>query len=243
MPPAFLRACKWTTTMSTSDPSAETVLTLEDKTEGAKNSNALAALPDLEVIAKLANEFFAALPGQAPNLAAPTPGGVDASAVPAPGGIVPDVPGAASTGTGGFSPTPPPAPLSLLEREQAGSLTAPPTYPSATELFSFPGVPGAERGANVPKLPSPAPSFTEAELSNIPASLVDVPLRPAAFASASPPALPGTPAYFLSAAPTSPVQCGTEVSTQVAFFCHAAGSTASARRSGVSASVSIESCA
>ena len=64
--------------MTTSDPRAETVVPLEDKAGSAEDSNALAALPDLELIAKLANEFFAALPGQASIPAAPA--GVDSSA-------------------------------------------------------------------------------------------------------------------------------------------------------------------
>ena len=62
--------------MSTSDPSAETVLT---DSKLAENQQAgIGALPDLAMITRLANEFFSALPVH------PGPGSLSAAApVPA----------------------------------------------------------------------------------------------------------------------------------------------------------------
>jgi hypothetical protein len=51
--------------MSTSDPNSETVLTTDSTSDATENATAMSSLPDLEVITRLANEFFAALPGHA----------------------------------------------------------------------------------------------------------------------------------------------------------------------------------
>ena len=98
------------------------------------------------------------------------------------------------------------APLYFLDREGAASHTATPSYPSAVELISFPVVPGTPSISDMPGLPAPASSLSEAELGAIPASLADVtPLRASAYSTANPPALPGANAYFLETAKTSPL--------------------------------------
>jgi cysteine desulfurase / selenocysteine lyase len=196
--------------MSTSDPSSETVLTV-DNTEATENSGGVASLPDLAVIARLANEFFAALPEQASSpgtspagTPAPASIGVDTHGFPFPSGVAPNVPGGPSPAAVNFSPEVPGSPSHIVEREKAGSLSTPPTYPSATELFSFPGVPGTQPLPNIPSLPPPASSLTEADLGAIPVSLLDTPFRPPASVSAPPPALPGAPSRFLNAPSSSP---------------------------------------
>ncbi len=203
--------------MSTSDPGTETVVNLEDKAEGAKNSNSLTVLPDLEVIAKLANEFFAALPSQTANPASAPSSGIETRALPVRGVSMPNIP-SVPAGAGAFTPTAQPTPLPLIEREQAGSFTSLPTYPSPAELFTFPRIPGSDQTANVPELPPPAPLLNQTDFNAIPASLVDAPLRPTAFATASPPALPGAPAYFLAAPASSPFSSETKFPHELFSF-------------------------
>ena len=201
--------------MSTSDPSSESVLTADtDDTKVAENlPGGMASLPDLTTIARLANEFFAALPGRdvTPGAVPPAtpPSGVDSKpflASPTDVAVASsNVPYAASPIGETFSPPGEPgAPFYFVERENAGSPTATPTYPSAIELFRFPSVPGVQAASNIPGSPVPS-SLSEAELGAIPASLADfTALRPDAYASASPPAVPGSSAYFLDSANASP---------------------------------------
>src|ERR1700681_1822493 len=70
MPWAFSKARAWTNTMSTSDPASAERSTPPDVQNsggltGDSLSGAMASLPDAAVIARLANEFFAALPANA----------------------------------------------------------------------------------------------------------------------------------------------------------------------------------
>ncbi len=204
--------------MSTSDPPSESVLTPDPDDAKVREdvSGGRASLPDLAMIASLANEFFAALPGRGMTPGAvPTtspaiaPSGVDSKsflasptdvAVAAPSVSYP----ASPTGETFSPPGASAAPFYSVEREKAGSPTAAPTYPSAIELFSFPTVPGVQAAPNIPGSPAPSP-LSEAELGTIPASLADFTAqRPDAYASASPPAVPGSSAYFLDGANASP---------------------------------------
>lgn len=193
--------------MNTNDPGSVSIPAPE--VSEAKVPADLRGVIDPSVIAKLANEFFSALPSVPGMPVLPTqPPTPPAAHVPTPP-VVPNVPGTGSI--------PPPttsfpegavvgAPLYFLDREGAASHTATPSYPSAVELISFPVVPGTPSISDMPGLPAPAPSLSEAELGAIPASLVDVtPLRASAYSAANPPALPGANAYFLETAKTSPL--------------------------------------
>src|SRR5690348_14136500 len=176
--------------MSTSDPSAETVLKDVEDVRGQKPPAGNAVLlPDVEVIARLANEFFAALPMQPP-----TPGLLPASPSvpseiksPVTGDVAGISPATAPAATTNVPPSVPGTPPQV-DQEKADSIGASPTYPSTTELFSFPSVPGFS-AANA----ASASPISETELSAIPSSLTDAPLRPSAFTSAAPPSVPGVP--------------------------------------------------
>ncbi len=124
--------------------------------------------------------------------AAPVALSIPAASIPSPAAA--SFPGSAA----------PEAPLYFLEKGAAPQ-TGDPVYPSAAELISFPGVPGAQTGASIPAFPPPAPSWSEAELGAIPGGLADVtPLRASAYSTTNPPAVPGATAYFLESAKTSP---------------------------------------
>jgi len=193
--------------MNTSDPGSVNIPAPE--VSEVKVPPDLQGVIDASVIAKLANELFSALP-KPPGMPAmpsqpPTP---TAAHVPTPP-VAPNVPG-----SGAVSPpatilpenAASGAPLYFLDPETATSHTATPSFPSAAELFSFPVVPGTPSISDVPALPVPVPSLSEAELGAIPNSLADVtPLRASAYTAANPPAMPGTSAYFLQGAKSSPL--------------------------------------
>src|ERR1700687_2255772 len=153
---AFSKAPVWINTMSTSDPgttdpgttdrrSAERVA-LADQGLGAPTDNvgsaAMFALPDPSVIARLANEFFAALPGSAT-----TPENVGASApARAAAGPLPAVPSFAQSPPAGVTaltatpdvPASPAAPGSLAYfLDHTSPLNASPSLPSLNEAFAF----------------------------------------------------------------------------------------------------------
>jgi cysteine desulfurase/selenocysteine lyase len=202
--------------MSTSDPASETVLTTDTGNTKVRESSpgAMASLPDAAVIARLANEFFAALPGHGVTAGAtsvPTP------PAPPPAGIVfPPIPASPAVGEQVapqaldfvLPPSLPGSPAYFFAPEKAASPTAAPTYPSATELFSFPSVPGAQPLPSIPFLPwaqAPVPS-SKAGLSAIPALLTEAsPRRPESYAFASPPPVPGSSAYFLDGLNNAPL--------------------------------------
>jgi cysteine desulfurase/selenocysteine lyase len=187
--------------MNTSDPGSVSV----PAGESAKKIENPPGAIDPALIARLANEFFSALPGSAGSPSLPVQPAVPLSGMPAPPATA-GVPAEASVpATASFSPAAVPgSPLYFLEHAD-GSVPTAPIFPSATEFFSFPSVPGAQIAPSVPKMPPPAAALSEAELSAIPASLADVsPLRAGAHSTANPPAIPGSTAYFLDGAQSSP---------------------------------------
>ena len=149
---AFSKASVWINIMSTSDPGTRDSGTRnrtsaerapdEGSTAAADDTGSapMFALPDPAVIARLANEFFAALPGNAT-----TPDTVGAS-VPARAttGAVPAAPSLAESSPGGVIaldpaipniPTAPAAPGSLAYfLDRASPLNASPSLPSLNAL-------------------------------------------------------------------------------------------------------------
>jgi cysteine desulfurase/selenocysteine lyase len=171
------------------------------------------ALPDPAVIARLANEFFAAMPG-----GATTPENVGASApARATTGSFPAVPWFATSPPAGVTalapaipsvPASPAAPGSLAYfLDHTSPLNASPSLPSLNEAFAFPDVPGAQLLPGIPAMPTSAPGapLTETELRAIPASLGNVPaFAPGIPAGSSLPAA-GSSAYFLDLENASPL--------------------------------------
>src|SRR5258707_910430 len=106
---AFSKTSAWINTMSTSDPGTSEPGTtnrrsagpsgLADQAAGAptddSGSAAMFALPDPAVIARLANEFFAALPGSVTtpeNVGASTPARATVRTLPAVPSVTPSSP-------------------------------------------------------------------------------------------------------------------------------------------------------
>jgi cysteine desulfurase / selenocysteine lyase len=176
-----------TNTMNTSDRLAAGVPTSAPVDEGVQKYEnpfaAMASLPDPAVIARLVNEFFAALPRSPlpPDSTATTspPTEIDAGSVP--GAVPPPV-----------APSPSP---DVLDAERASPMTAPPSFPSVNEMFAFPGVPGVASLPGIPAPPSSPPSsqLTEADLRAIPASLAGATLVPGAPGTFAPPSTSGSP--------------------------------------------------
>jgi hypothetical protein len=176
--------------MSTSDPaSAERPAIASDQNSPALTdrnlSTAMASLPDPAVIARLANEFFAALPTNA------TPDNVGAS-VPAraAAGGLPAIPGSQTNLTGPASKLPDATPslavpgslAYFLDGKNASPLNAPPSFPSLNEAFAFPGVPGEQPAPGIPGLPG-APAVSSAPVPGYSAYFLD-PEKPAPLATA-----------------------------------------------------------
>jgi cysteine desulfurase / selenocysteine lyase len=186
-----------TNTMNTaSERGAAGVPTSVPADQGAQEyENPFAAsLPDPAVIARLANEFFAALPRSRVLQ------GVTETTSPsteiAPG----VVPGAVPPAT---APTPSP---NILNAERASPTTAPPSFPPVNEMFAFPGVPGVASPPSFPAPPSSPPSgqLTEADLRAIPASLAGaMALVPGAPGTVTPSPVPGSPPDFLAGGKTA----------------------------------------
>ena len=222
--------------MSTSDPASAERSTPPDvqnsgRRTGDTLSAAMASLPDPAVIARLANEFFAALPANAApdDLGASAPARATAGGFPSIPSQVPslqtDVPADATP----FAPqilaaAPPlavPGSVGYL-LDKTSPLNATPSFPSLNDAFSFPGVPGAQPVPGIPAFPSSVPSapLTEADLRAIPASLTEVPsFAPNVSAVSSPPA-PSFSAYFLDpekAAPLTDVPSFPAVSEMFSF--------------------------
>src|SRR5216684_6610496 len=146
---AFSRTSAWINTMSTSDPaSAERPAPVSAQDSGALMGDSLSAavahLPDPAVIARLANEFFAALPANAApaNVDASVPAGAGASRLPP----VPSPP----TDVQALAPRlPDPAPSLavpgsvgyFLDGNNTSPLNAAPSFPSLNDAFAFPSVP------------------------------------------------------------------------------------------------------
>ena len=198
--------------MSTNDPaSAERPAPVPAQDSGATAdslSAAMSSFPDPAVIARLANEFFAALPAHAApdNVGASVPArattGLPAvsSEIPADApsrapGLPDAAPSLATPGTAGY----------FLDR--ASPLNATPSFPSLNDAFSFPGVPGAHPVPGIPAFPSSIPSapLTEADLRAIPASLTDVPSFAPNVSAVPSPQTPGFSAYFLDPQKAAPL--------------------------------------
>src|SRR6266478_3561327 len=173
--------------MSTSDPaSAERPAPDSTQDSGTRTLDNLSAvmvsLPDAAVIARLANEFFAALPG---NVTAPDSVGatMPAGALPvppsvpsAPAGIQANPP--ALTQELPDAPVPPAVPGSLAYfLDQTSPLNVAPSLPSLNDAFSFPSVSGAQAVPGIPGVSTSGLSapLTESDLRAIPASLGNLP--------------------------------------------------------------------
>ena len=165
---------------STSDRIATDSPTSSSSQEGAQEGagqkhqelpSLMSAVPDPALIAKLANEFFAALPSAVSptNAALSSPsrsevGAIGGVALPAVSGSLPD----------------------SLPKSVPNSL---PDYPR--EMFSFPNVPNA--GVPQPPSVSPAGALNEADFRAIAASLAGaLPLAPQVTAAAPPAAVPAS---------------------------------------------------
>ena len=212
-------------TMTTSDPRAPGVPALE-VTEGAGSAPArevlpagIALPPDPAVIARLANEFFAALPWASPP--APTGGassppaipqgeqraGPDASAIPsspiAAAGAAPSNPAAIpSQGAPG-------SPATAANGARPPFLNVAPALQAMSDFFSLPAVPVPSEAPSAPASPTQP---TEAELRALPMSLGEAIALAPRSAGAEPGSMePGLPAYFLDA------RAGTGLNSPPAF--------------------------
>ena len=201
--------------MSTSDPgSAERPALVEQgPAVPAEDSRSVGvfALPDPAVIARLANEFFAALPG-AENVGASAPARATAGALPV--ASSPSPPTEVPVNPLAFAQQFPDTPVSPAVPgstgyffDRASPLNTSPSLPSLNEAFAFPGVPGAQAMPGIPGMPVPAPNMplSEADLRAIPASLGNVPVFAPAVPSASSLPLPGSSAYFLDLDKVAPL--------------------------------------
>ena len=197
-----------------------------------KLSAGMASWPDVETVARLANELFAAPPGSTPGTAAPQAGSAAepgvapplagatglASGVPTtvqpvevPGlsqadSTRPDLSQAGSSQLDSSQPSPAlsdEAVYYFLDAEKIASRSAGSTFPPVMDMFSFPGVPGFEAVPTSPVVPSsPLP---EADLS----SLTSVPNgAPMVLAETPGLALPAEPpnslGYFFQEGTTTP---------------------------------------
>ena len=137
----------WANTMSTSDL-------------GVTELPAPATVPDAATIARLANEFFAALP-QSPAL--------PAAGLPAPPPAVTDSPALPSTPefAAAWAPDNPHAvpvygepgsPAYIRNAADPAPLNVAPSFPESSDLFSFPSPPGMPLGPDVPALAVPLPA-------------------------------------------------------------------------------------
>ena len=221
--------------MSTSDPASAERSTPPDVQNsggltGDSLSAAMASLPDPAVIARLANEFFAALPANAApdNVGASVPARATAGGPAIPSQVPSfqtDVPADVTPFAPQILDAAPPLAVPgsvgyLLDR--TSPLNATPTFPSLNDAFSFPGVPGAQPVPGIPASPSSVPSapLSEADLRAIPASLTDVPSFAPNVSGVSSPPIPSFSAYFLDpekAAPLTAVPSFPAVSEMFSF--------------------------
>ncbi|HZE27513.1 MAG TPA: family 2A encapsulin nanocompartment cargo protein cysteine desulfurase [Terriglobales bacterium] len=171
----------------------------------------MAALPDPAVIARLANQFFAALPGNASPAGAPSAWAP--SSTPPTEAALPALP-AAAAGAGALAPKTPDVPTALpgefvyfLEGAKMSPLSVTPSFPSLPEVFSFPGVPGAQSPPNVPGAPASNPTpQAESDLRAIPSSSPSASaLSPSASNAALPATSPGFSSYFFDGEKTLPL--------------------------------------
>ena len=207
--------------MSTSDPGTSdraperTAPADQDSTALADHhgSATMFTLSDPAVIARLANEFFSALPGGAArseNVDASAPARATTGSVPMVSSLLPSAPAGvtALTPTVPNVPESPAAPGSLAYfLDRTSPLNASPTFPSLNEAFAFQAVPGAQPRPGIPGMPASAPGtpLTEADLRGIPALLGNVPSFAPGIAAGSSPATPESAAYFLDFGKVAPL--------------------------------------
>jgi cysteine desulfurase / selenocysteine lyase len=194
--------------MSTSDPASAERAPLSQASDagvsqGERPSLGTFALPDVAVITRLANEFFAALPATE-NIGASLPASATDASLPAAQSVVPSLPVDAPANPQAFAqpfseiPQSPAVPGSTgYFFDRTSPLNATPTFPSLNDAFSFPGVPGAQ-APGIPGVPATVPGMplTEADLRAIPASLGNVPAFAPGVATSTLP-MADSSAYFL----------------------------------------------
>ncbi len=178
-----------------------------------KVAAAMASLPDVAVIARLANELFAALPGAAvPQAGAEAEPGIAPPMADAAGltsgvpNVMPpaDIPGLSQPASSQPDPAlPGAAAFYFLDAEKVASRSTAPVFPPVMDVFSFPGVPGFQAVPLPPVMPSSPPA--EADLSTLtsvptgaPAVLTETP------GFALPAESPGSLGYFFQEGATAP---------------------------------------
>src|ERR1017187_9737677 len=141
---ACWKTCMWANTMSTSDL-------------GAADLRAPAAALDAAAIARLANEFFAALPqnpAHPAGLPRPLPAATDSVAPPA-----------TAAGAAAFAPANPgavpvhgaPGSPAYIYNAAEAALNVAPSFSEPSGLFSFPSVPGVQAVPGTPAVAAPPP--------------------------------------------------------------------------------------
>src|ERR1017187_4688159 len=142
---ACWKTCMWAITMSTSDL-------------GAADLRAPAAPLDVAAIARLANEFFAALPqnpAHPAGLPRPLPAATDSVAPPT-----------TAAGAAAFAPANPGAvpvhgapgsPAYIYNAAEPPALNVAPSFSEPSGLFSFPSVPGVQAVPGTPAVAAPLP--------------------------------------------------------------------------------------
>jgi cysteine desulfurase/selenocysteine lyase len=164
-------------------------------------------LPDPAFIAKLANEFFTALPGNpAPSAAVSGPPVVNVSEVErGSGGASPsaDVGGALQVPTAGRPPETTSPELYFLEAGQARPWSSDLTFPAAGQQFTFPDVTGLQSPPGAPS--ATAQNISEDDLRVLPASLGGFTVLASQVpTTAQPPGVPGSAARSVGPEKVSP---------------------------------------
>jgi cysteine desulfurase / selenocysteine lyase len=179
-----------TNTMSTSDRVA-TEAPAPDANAPPNPFTGLASLPNPDVISRLANEFFAALPGSGA-----LPSGASGASLPDTGPTTQTVVAVPKSVAGPY-----------FDGEGGTPFGAIPSFPSIRDAFSFPNVPGAAAppGVSAPPSSPQAGQLNEADLRAIPASLAGSTALVQGVPSTVPPPLtaapPGSPDGAKLAAP------------------------------------------
>ena len=233
-----------TNTTSTNERIAADTLTVEGSPGPAQDaqkyqnlSAAFASLPDPAEIARLANEFFAALPAQSPSAFSP-PGEVEPGAIPAsapPLGAVPDLPREVLSfpavpsvpsvpGAPELPSSPPFAPLNEADfRAIAASLAgATALVPQPTAVAQQPGLPASsshfldgEKGGPWSAAPLIPPATEMYSLPGVPAMPSSPPTAPPSGADLV--ALPASPAPAAAGSPGIPAPPTTAGSSATAL--------------------------
>ena len=192
---------------NTSDPVTAVVPTPElvrgaGNAQGGEGLAAMGSLLDPAVIARLANEFFSALPGSPASAAAVLPTSPPATPMAAPGTVpaatllpaaelgIPALPfspvGAAALAPDNPAAVPaqgaPGSPFTLLDGAKLGPFSGPPSFPA--DIFALPGVPGTPPPSGIPALSSSPP--VEGDLRGLPSGTTGA----AALAPENPAAVP-----------------------------------------------------